>query len=67
MVQFFNIAKQIRGFSARNSEIEVLGKEIEELVTTLDLMKEDQKMIRGSLDEIKYKYLGIDIPIPDQD
>jgi hypothetical protein len=41
MVQFFNIAKQIRGFSARNSEIEVLGKEIEELVSTLDAMKLD--------------------------
>lgn len=42
MVAFKTIARQIRAFNQGDTEVEVLGKEIEELMQQLTKLQEDQ-------------------------
>ncbi len=46
MVAFKHIARQIRTFNQGDTEVEVLGKEIEELMQQLTKLQEDQEEMK---------------------
>ncbi|CDW88591.1 small-conductance calcium-activated potassium channel protein [Stylonychia lemnae] len=55
MVRFQSIARQIRAFSQHESEVKVLGKEIEELMENIMKLQEDQKELQELFKSFKKK------------